>query len=418
MEKYSEFGLIRHAFDGHRHWPKMWRTPELQPSYDVVIIGGGGHGLAAAYHLAKTYKVGKIAVLEKTWLGAGNTGRNTTIVRSDYYYRPSAKFFKYSLDRFSTLSRELNYNVMFSARGSLTLSHSQDDYYFQRRLVNAMQLNGLNIRQVEREEVRRICPILNFSSSARYPIYGAMWEPGAGTVRHDAVVWGYARAADALGVDIIQNCAVTAIKRDPATGAVAGLQTDKGPVATSKVGVAVAGHSSIIADMAGFRLPIKSYALQAFVSEPLKPVLNTVISSRAIESYASQSDRGGLVIGGGIDPYASYAQRGNLPAMERVLSGLVELTPSFSRVRLLRQWAGIVDYTYDSSPIMDESPVRGLYLNCGWGGGGFKAIPAGGETFAHLIATGTPHPLIAPFSLSRFQNAELINEAAGAGIEH
>ncbi|MDE0786308.1 MAG: sarcosine oxidase subunit beta family protein [Porticoccaceae bacterium] len=418
MERYSAFGLVKHALTGHKKWPEVWRSPEPKPEYDVIIVGGGGHGLATAYNLAKNYKGKRVAILEKNWIGSGNTGRNTTIVRSDYYYKPSAEFFKYSLSLYGKLSKELNYNVMFSKRGSLTLSHSRDDFDFQRRLVNAMQLNGIDIRHIGLAEIKKICPILNFSKDARYPIHGAMWEPGAGTVRHDAVVWGYARAADALGVDIIQNCEVTGINKDLQTGAVTGLETSRGKINAKTIGLAVAGHSTELAAMAGFRLPIRSMALQAFVSEPVKPVLNTVISSRAISSYASQSDRGGLVMGGGVDPYNSYAQKGNTPVLEEVLSGLIELVPSFSRVRLLRQWAGIVDYTYDSSPIIGPSPVPGLFLNCGWGGGGFKAIPAGGEAFAHLLATGQVPPLVEAFSLSRFKDARLVDEAAGAGIAH
>jgi sarcosine oxidase subunit beta len=357
-------------------------------------------------------------VLEKGWIGGGNTGRNTTIVRSDYYYPQSAAFFDHSLSLYEKLGRELNFNIMFSQRGQLVVAHSRYELDFQRRLVNAMQLNGVDTRMVSREECYRLCPILNTKPDARYPIVGGMWQGRAGTVRHDAVVWGYARAADRLGVDIIQQCGVTGIHRDPASGAVTGVETDRGPIRASRIGVAVAGHSTMIADMAGFRLPLRSYALQAFVSEPLKPVLDTIASSNLLGVYVSQSDKGGLVIGGNADAYASYAQRGNVPVMEATLSALIELIPSFSRVRLLRQWAGIVDYAHDSSPVLGRSPVPGMFLNCGWGGGGFKAIPAGGETFAHTIATGEPHPLIQAFSLDRFRDLALVDEAAAAGIAH
>jgi sarcosine oxidase subunit beta len=415
---YSAFALVRNALSGHRHWPQAWRSPEPKAAYDVVIVGGGGHGLATAYYLASQHGIRNVAVLEKGWIGGGNTGRNTTIVRSDYYYPQSAAFFEHSVKLYERLSHELNFNIMFSQRGMMTVAHSRGELDFQRRQVNGMALNGIDMEMVTPEQARRLCPILNFQPSARYPILGGMLQRRAGTIRHDAVVWGYARAASALGVDIIQNCAVTGVRRDPASGAVVGLDTSRGAIAAGKVGVAVAGHSTMLADMAGFRLPLRSYALQAFVSEPLKPVLDIVVSSALLGVYASQSDKGGLVIGGNADAYASYAQRGNLPTMEAVLSGLVELIPSFSRVRLLRQWAGIVDYAHDSSPIVGLSPVPSLYLNCGWGGGGFKAIPAGGETFAHTIATGAPHPLVAPFSLDRFRDLALVDEAAAAGIEH
>jgi sarcosine oxidase subunit beta len=418
MTRYSALALLRGALTGNRHWEQVWRSPELRPRYDAIIIGGGGHGLATAYYLAKNHGITNVAVLEKGWIGGGNTGRNTTIVRSDYYYPESAALFDRSVTLYEGLSRDLNFNIMFSQRGMLTVAHNRGEVDFQRRLVNGMALNGIDMEMVSAAEARRLCPILNADPDVRHPILGGMFQRRAGTVRHDAVVWGYARAADRLGVDIIQNCAVTGIDRDPATGAVIGVQTTRGAIATARLGVAVAGHSTMLADMAGFRLPLRSYALQAFVSEPLKPVLDIIVSSAALGVYVSQSDKGGLVLGGNADPYASYAQRGNVPVMESVAAGLVALIPSFSRVKLLRQWAGIVDYAHDSSPILGPSPVPGLTLSCGWGGGGFKAIPAGGETMAHTIATGTPHPLIRPFALTRFRDRVLVDEAAAAGIEH
>jgi sarcosine oxidase subunit beta len=417
-DRYSALALLRHAFTGNRDWRQAWRSPEPRPAYDAVIVGGGGHGLATAYYLAKRHGMTNVAVLEKGWIGGGNTGRNTTIVRSDYYYPESAAFFDHSVSLYERLSRELNFNVMFSQRGMLTVSHSRGEVDFQRRLVNGMALNGVDMETVSASEVRRMAPYLNYGPGARYAILGGMLQRRAGTVRHDAVVWGYARAADRLGVDIIQNCAVTGIDRDPLSGAVIGVQTTRGAIATRKLGLAAAGHSTLLADMAGFRLPLRSYALQAFVSEPLKPVLDMIVSSATLGIYVSQSDKGGLVLGGNADAYASYAQRGNVPTAEAVAAGLVEFIPSFSRVRLLRQWAGIVDYAHDSSPVLGKSPAPGIYLNCGWGGGGFKAIPAGGETFAHTIATGEPHPLITAFSLDRFRDLALVDEAAAAGISH
>ena len=416
--RYSALALLKGGLTGNRNWQQAWRSPEPKPSYDAIIVGGGGHGLAAAYYLASQHGMRNVAVLEKGWIGSGNTGRNTTIVRSDYYYPESAALFDHSVKLYEGLSKELNFNIMFSQRGMLTTAHSRGELDFQRRLVNGMRLNGVDLETVGLDEIRRDYPYLNLSPTARYPILGGMRQKRAGTVRHDAVVWGYARAADRLGVDIIQNCPVTGIERHPVSGHVQAVQTGRGRIRTTRLGLAVAGHSSVVAEMAGFQLPLRSYALQAFVSEPMKPVLDTIVSSSALGIYVSQSDKGGLVFGGNADPYASYAQRGNIPVAEDVAAALVEFIPSFSRVKMLRQWAGIVDYAHDSSPVLGLSPVPGVYLNCGWGGGGFKAIPAGGETFAHTIATGEPHPLTQPFSLKRFRQLALIDEAAAAGISH
>lgn len=417
MIRYSGWRLLSEGLRGHRGWSPICRDANPKDRYDIVIIGGGGHGLATAYYLARTYGLRNIAVLEKGWIGGGNTGRNTTVVRSNYYYRTSAALYDHSVKLYEGLSRELNYNVMFSQRGIITLAHSRHDLEAATRWVGAMRINGIDARMIGRQEIARRAPALDISPDARFPVLGGLIQERAGTARHDAVAWGYARAADALGVDIIQNCMVTGFRRDE-RGHVRAVETTRGTIATGKVGMAVAGHSSMLADLAGFRLPITSYALQAFVSEPVKPVLDTVVLSLATGTYISQSDKGGLVIGGGLDLYPSYAQRGNLPVAQDVLGAVAEQFPAFGRVRFLRQWAGIVDVVPDSSPIIGATPVPGLFLNCGWGTGGFKGIPVGGTVFAHHLATGEPHPLASPFSLERFTTGALIDEAAASGIAH
>lgn len=416
-QRYSGLKVLTEGLKGQTGWKPAWRSPEPQASYDVIIIGGGGHGLATAYYLAKNYGIHNIAVLEKGWLGGGNTGRNTTVVRSNYYYRESAALYDYSMKLYEGLSTELNYNIMFSQRGMIALAHSRHDLDAAQRWVGAMRINGVDTEIVSRDEIARRVPILDMSPAARYPVLGGFMQKRAGTARHDAVAWGYARAADALGVDIIQQCEVTGFRRD-AGGAVTGVETTRGHIAGRKVAMAVAGHSTRLADMAGFRLPVSSYALQAFVTEPLKPVLDTVVLSLATGVYLSQSDKGGLVIGGSLDLYPSYAQRGNMPTVRTVLGAVAEQYPALGRVRFLRQWAGIVDIVSDSSPILGATPVPGLLINCGWGTGGFKAIPAGGTMLAHHIATGEPHELARPFSLERFSTGALIDEAAASGIAH
>ncbi len=415
--KYSGWRLLREGLRGQQGWSKAWRSPEPQSNYDVIIVGGGGHGLATAYYLAKTYGVRNVAVLERGWLGGGNTGRNTTVIRSNYYYRESAELYDFSLKLYEKLSTELNYNIMFSQRGVLALAHSRHDVEAAARWVGAMRINGVATEMIGREEIARRVPILDMSTHARFPVMGGFVQKRGGTARHDAVAWGYARAADALGVDIIQQCEVTGFRRS-ADGAVTGVETSRGYIGAGKVAIAAAGHSSVLAGLAGFRLPITSYALQAFVTEPVKPVLDTVVLSLATGVYLSQSDKGGLVIGGALDLYPSYAQRGNMPTVRSVLGSVAQQYPALGRVRFLRQWAGIVDIVTDSSPILGKTPVPGLFINCGWGTGGFKAIPAGGTLLAHHVATGAPHRLAEPFSLSRFSTGALIDEAAASGIAH
>ena len=415
-ERYSAFRLLVEAARGHRGWKPAWRRASPQQSYDVVIIGGGGHGLATAYYLAKNHGITRVAVLEKGWLGGGNTGRNTTAIRSNYYYPESCALYDLSLRLYEGLSRELNFNVMFSQRGMMMLAHSEGEMEMAARQVNAMRLNGVDADLLGCEAVRRLAPVLNFRGDARFPIHGASFQPRGGTGRHDAVAWGYARGASALGVDIVENCEVIGFVRE--AGRITGVQTTRGEIRAGRVGAAVAGHSSVLAGMVGKTLPITSYALQVFVSEPLKPVIDTVAFSAAAGVYFSQSDKGGLVMGGALDRVPSYGQRGNLPMQEAVLAGILELAPSLARVKLLRHWAGIVDVTPDSSPILGPSGVPGLYLNCGWGTGGFKAIPAGGTLFAHLLAHGAHHEISRPFDLSRFATGRLVDEGAAAGIAH
>ncbi|MES2451112.1 MAG: sarcosine oxidase subunit beta family protein [Pseudomonadota bacterium] len=412
--RYSALSLLREGVSGQRGWEPAWSDEPIRRSYDAIVIGGGGHGLATAYYLAKNHGLTNVAVLERGWIGGGNTGRNTTIIRSNYFFPESAAFYDFSLKLYEGLSTELNYNIMFSQRGMWVLAHDRHGVEMARRSVNAMLLNGIDAEYHDAESVHRHIPGLN--PNPRFPILGAMNQPRGGSARHDAVAWGYARAASHLGVHIIQSCEVTGfIIRN---GRVQGVETSLGEIHAPRTGMAVAGHSSVIARKAGLRLPISSYALQAFVSEPVKPCLDTVLLSPATGVYVSQSDKGELVLGAGLDLYLSYAQRGNLPWLERAAAGLVELFPQFSRMRFLRQWAGIVDVVHDSSPIIGRTDVDGFYINCGWGTGGFKAIPAGGWCLAHVMATGESHPLAQAFGLERFRTGALVDEASASGIAH
>ena len=415
--KYSALALLRGALAGHRNWVPVWRSPEPKPAYDVVIVGAGGHGLATAYYLAKNHGISNVAVLERGWLGGGNTGRNTTIVRSNYLYPESARIYEFALKLYEDLSRELNFNIMLSQRGLIVLAHSRHDVDSMARWANAMHMNGIDAEILSRDQVAARVPLLDMSPDARFPVLGGFTQRRAGTARHDAVAWGYARAADARGVDIIQNCEVTGFVTGPG-GRVVGVETNRGRIGADRIGIAAAGHSSVLAKLAGFRLPVTSYALQAMVTEPLKPALDTVVLSPGTGAYANQSDKGEMVIGASLDLFPSYAQRGSFAVLQGVIAATLALFPSFSRLRLLRQWAGVVDIVHDSSPIIGPTPVPGLFINCGWGTGGFKAIPAGGWTLAHVLATGRNHELAEPFQLERFVTGRLIDEAAAAGIAH
>ena len=415
--RFSILSLARNALSGHKNWPEQWRSPEPKASYDAIIIGAGGHGLATAYYMAAEHGMRNIAVLERGWLGGGNTGRNTTIIRSNYLWEESAALYDHALKLWKDLSQVLNYNVMYSARGVMMLAHNVHDVQVSKRHVHANRLAGVDNEWLTPEQAKEFCPILNISKNIRYPIMGAALQRRGGVARHDAVAWGSARAADALGVDIIQNCEVTAIRRD-ASGAVSGVETNRGAIATKKIGVVAAGHSSVVMGMADVRMPLESYPLQALVSEPLKPIMPCVVMSNTVHAYMSQSDKGDLVIGAGTDQYVSYSQTGGLHIAQHTLDAICELFPVVRRTRMLRNWGGIVDVTPDRSPILSKTPVPGLFVNCGWGTGGFKATPGSGHVFAHTVATGEPHPIAAPFTLDRFRTGRLIDEAAAAAVAH
>ncbi len=418
MRRFSALALAREALRGHKGWGPQWRSPERPAaSYDVVIVGAGGHGLATAYYLAKRHGIRRVAVLEKGWLGGGNTGRNTTIIRSNYLMPDSAALYEHAVKLWETLSEELNYNVMYSPRGVMMLAHTVHDVQVFKRHVYANQLQDIDNEWLTPEQARAFCPPLNIGAGMRYPVLGAALQRRGGTARHDAVAWGYARAASALGIDIIQQCEVTGVTRD-ASGAVTGVETAKGKVAARKIGVVAAGHTSVIMAMAGQRMPLESYPLQALVSEPVKPCFPCVVMSNTIHAYISQSDKGELVIGAGTDAYTSYSQMGGLHIATHTLDAICELFPQFRRMRMLRNWGGIVDVTPDRSAIIGKTAVPGLYVNCGWGTGGFKATPGSGWVFAHTIAHDEPHPLNAAFNLDRFRTGALVDEAAAAAVAH
>jgi methylglutamate dehydrogenase subunit A len=408
MNRYSAFGLLRGALNGQKHWQPAWRDPEPKAHYDIIIIGGGGHGLATAYYLAKVHGLRNIAVLEKGWIGGGNTGRNTTIVRSNYRLKPLHDLFEFGLKLWHHLSDELNYNVMFSPRGAMFLGHSDADMVKLAERGDAMRCDGIDADLMTRDEVAKFEPLLDMSRSARFPIEGGLIQRRGGTARHDAVAWGYARGADSFGVDIIQKCEVTGFVRDG--NAVVGVETTRGRIGAGRVGICVAGHSGHVAGLAGLKLPIESQTLQAMVTEGVKPMINSVIMSQSLHCYISQSDKGGIVFGGDPDNWPSYAQRGHPMVMEGAIAQGLALVPSLSRLRMVRTWSGVTDMSFDGSPIIGETPVRNLYLNGGWCYGGFKATPASGWTYAHTLATGSPHPLNAPFSLERFMTGATIDE--------
>ena len=415
LTSFSAWSLLRRAFGGT--WGEQWRSPEPKAAYDAVIVGAGGHGLATAWYLASEHGFRRIAVLDKGWLGGGNTGRNTTIIRSNYLWDESAAIYEHALKLWEGLSQALNYNVMYSPRGVMMLAHNQHDVRVFRRHVHANRAQGIDNEWLTPEQAKAFCPPLDIGRQVRYPVLGAALQRRGGVARHDAVAWGYARAASALGVDIVENCEVTGISRGP-DGAVTGVETSRGPIRTGKIGVAAAGHTSVLMAMAGVRMPLESFPLQALVSEPVKPVMPCVAMSNTVHAYISQSDKGELVIGASTDVYPSYSQAGGPHVAAHTLEAICELFPTFRRLRMLRNWGGIVDCTPDRSPIVGLTPVPGLFVNCGWGTGGFKATPGSGHVFAATIARNEPHSIAAPFNLDRFRTGRLIDEAAAAAVSH
>jgi sarcosine oxidase subunit beta len=415
MKRYSVFAIAREAARYHQGWERAWASPEPKAKYDVIVVGAGGHGLATAYYLGKNHGVKNVAVIEKGWLGGGNTGRNTTIIRSNYLQDPSAAIYEKARALYETLSQELNYNVMFSPRGVMMLAQTQHEVRGYKRTAAANALQGVTTEFISSEKVKELVPVINIHGP-RYPVLGALWQARGGTARHDAVAWGYARACSDMGMHIVQNCEVTGVQS--ANGQVTGVTTTRGEIGCDKLAIVVAGNSGVLAGMAGFRLPIESTALQALVSEPIKPCMDVVVMANTVHGYMSQSDKGEMVIGGGADSHNNYTQRGSWHHVEETVRALVETFPIISRLKMLRQWGGIVDMTGDRSPILSKTPLGNCFVNCGWGTGGFKAIPGSGWAMAELVARGEPGPLAAEFGLDRFREGRFIDESVAAGVAH
>ncbi|MGB0812474.1 MAG: sarcosine oxidase subunit beta family protein [Paracoccaceae bacterium] len=414
MKRYSVFAVAREALRYHQGWGRAWRSPEPKKKYEAIIIGAGGHGLATAYYLGKNHGLKNVAILEKGWLGGGNTGRNTTIIRSNYLQDASAAIYEKARSLYETMSQDLNYNVMFSPRGVMMLAQTQHEIRGYKRTAHANALQGVSTEFITPDRVKSLVPIINIDGP-RYPVLGALWQPRGGTARHDAVAWGYARACSEMGMDVIQQCEVTGIRRK--NGQVQGVETSKGSIDCEKLGIVVAGHTGVLADMAGFRMPIESVALQALVSEPIKPCMDVVVMANTVHGYMSQSDKGEMVIGGGADGFNNYTQRGSFHHVEETVRALIETFPIISRLKMLRWWGGIVDMTGDRSPILSTTPVKNIFINCGWGTGGFKAIPGSGWAMAELMAKGHSS-LTEEFSLNRFKEGKFIDESVAAGVAH
>lgn len=415
MPRYSAFAIAKEAFRHQLGWERAWKSPSLKSHYDAIIVGAGGHGLATAYYLGKNHGITNVAVIEKGWLGGGNTGRNTTIIRSNYLQDPSAAIYEKARSLYETMSQDFNYNVMFSPRGVIMLAQTEHEVRGYLRTAHANSLQGVTTEFIGPDKVKELCPIINIDGP-RYPVLGGLWQARGGTARHDAVAWGYARACSDMGMDIIQQCEVTGVRSE--NGAVKGVETSKGFIGCKKLGIVVAGHSGVLAEMAGFRLPIESVALQALVSEPIKPCMDVVVMANTVHGYMSQSDKGEMVIGGGADGYNNYTQRGSFQHIEETVRALIETFPMISRLKMLRQWGGIVDMTGDRSPIISKTPLENCFINCGWGTGGFKAIPGSGWATAEMIAKGEPGPLAAEFGLNRFREGRFIDESVAAGVAH
>ena len=415
MRRYSAFAIAREAARFHTGWERAWRSPEPKKDYDVIIIGAGGHGLATAFYLGKNYGITNVAIIEKGWLGGGNTGRNTTIIRSNYLQDPSAAIYEKARSLYETMSQDLNYNVMFSPRGVMMLAQTEHEIRGYQRTAHANMLQGVTTEFIGPQKVKELCPIIELSGP-RFPVLGALWQPRGGTARHDAVAWGYARACSDMGMDILQQTEVIGIDQD--AGQVTGVRTTKGDIKCKKLGIVVAGHSGALAEMGGFRLPVESVALQALVSEPVKPCMDVVVMANTVHGYMSQSDKGEMVIGGGTDAFNNYTQRGSFHHLEETVRALIETFPMVSRLKMLRHWGGIVDVTGDRSPILSKTPLGNCFINCGWGTGGFKSIPGSGWATAEMIAKGEPGELAGPFGLNRYQEGRFIDESVAAGVAH